>query len=149
MEGVRQIFLFLILLFSVTRKGSWMILCTTAPFAHTARPNKISSRSFTQIYVKYCTYICYFGLRTVFNHVSGHFHPPMKLFFLVLDNITSNKLTRIFLYFWGVEVSWHMVKNRAQPKITNIGTIFDVYLSKRSRRNFVRTRSVCERCCCT
>ena len=37
-------FLFLIFLFNVTTKGSWMILFITRLFAHTAHPNKISSR---------------------------------------------------------------------------------------------------------
>ena len=48
---------------------------------------------------EYCTYICYFGLHPVFNHVPAWHPTPRKFFFFwFLDSITSNKLIHIYIF---------------------------------------------------
>lgn len=43
-------FLFLVLPFNVTSRGSWVILITAGPFAHITYSNKIYSRFFTRMF---------------------------------------------------------------------------------------------------
>ena len=96
---VKQIFCFFIFLFNVTTKGSWMILFKTGLFAYTAHPNIFFFEIVANYGVRYCTYICYFGLRMVFNHVPDD-TTPHKTFFLfsIILPLTSSF---IFFFFEG------------------------------------------------
>ena len=48
----------------------------------------------------------------------------------------------------GVGWSWHMIKNRVQPKMTNTGTIYDIKIDDKLEEIFVRMLGVGERSCC-